>query len=124
MLVARDPLASFLVSIWSSCRYGDFEAAVGWFMYKNGLLRPAQRRSHAIASTDRCGRRLFSEAEDALILELRREGLAPRAIAAAISERLGHPRNWRSVKVRLTILAGFEAEAEERAELGSLACAA
>ncbi len=27
VLLARDPLAPFLVSIWSSCRYGDFEAA-------------------------------------------------------------------------------------------------
>lgn len=26
-LLARDPLAGFLVSIWSSMRYGDFEAA-------------------------------------------------------------------------------------------------
>ena len=27
MLLARDPLAPFLVSIWSSLRNGDFEAA-------------------------------------------------------------------------------------------------
>lgn len=30
-LLARDPLAGFLVSIWSSVRFGDFEAAAAKF---------------------------------------------------------------------------------------------
>lgn len=32
VLLARDPLAAFLVSIWSKVRYGDVEAASAVFM--------------------------------------------------------------------------------------------
>lgn len=41
ILLARDPTAAHLVSIWSKLRVGDFEAAAG--VYKNLVMKMLRR---------------------------------------------------------------------------------
>ncbi len=90
---------------------------VAWFMYSNGL-RPRTTNAVRAPYTRKNGRTVwpFDAAEDAFIVKQSIDGLSHRQIAAKVATVFGHPRGAHAVKVRLIMLAGFEAEAEERAE--------
>jgi hypothetical protein len=55
----------------------------------------------------------FCEAEDLRILELRRDGLNPREIAAVLSDEFRRPRVGHAIDVRLKFLAAYENSPEE-----------
>ncbi len=68
--------------------------------------------------------RFFTEQEDELIVSMRKQGAKWPAIAAAVNERFGHTRRASGIRTRLVMLAGFEAEAEERREAAAFPRAA
>jgi hypothetical protein len=85
-------------------------ATVHWWLYRFGHAQPVRRTKAYV----RGGVMVtpFSEAEDALLLQLRRDGLKCRAIAARLSEAFGRRRKTHSVEVRLVMLAGADECAE------------
>lgn len=93
---------------------------VRWFMYKHGLLAPTRRARPASYRRKRGETvRSFTSDEDALMLRLRGEGAGFPAIVDALAALTGYRRRTRAIRTRLIMLAGFEAEAEERAELAA-----
>ncbi|MCC8949305.1 hypothetical protein H8A97_30440 [Bradyrhizobium sp. Arg62] len=86
---------------------------VYWFMLCNGLVqkKPVRYRNRAY---ERNGIKInpYSPEHDAMLTEMRIAGAAFPAIAAALTERFGIPRNAHSVHNRAVMLAAFDDESE------------
>ena len=89
VLLARDPLAPFLVSIWSSLRNGDFEAAGAKF---DAMLGKAALRYGAAPDVEKAGEALDCAFAMFEWVAARRAATTPSMLACAPEAANGRPR--------------------------------
>ncbi|RBP01072.1 hypothetical protein DFR50_15917 [Roseiarcus fermentans] len=83
---------------------GKHPSAVCSFMYVAGLQAPGPARTTVAIRNGKIVKP-FGPDEDAFITRLRVDGLGTTRIAAAATERFGHPRTKRTIHQRLVMLA-------------------
>lgn len=94
-------------------KLGLKQGTVYWFMLCNGLVKRKPAR-YCNKPYVRNGLTInpYSAEEDALLLEMRTAGHSFTAIAKALTERCGTPRNVHSVRNRTIMLAAVDDESE------------
>ena len=110
--VGKKPMSALQIAF----RIGKPEGAVQWYMYQHGLKRLRRQKVAApYRLKDGTLVRRFTPDEDTFIMKLRADDRPLSEIAARFAEAFGYDRKSRSIYVRLIMLAGFEAAAEDMA---------
>jgi hypothetical protein len=91
-------------------RLNRHPATVAWFMIRHGLIERTVKYGNRPVGTRANGTKInpYTPEQDRRLLELRRQRLVFREIAAILTTEFGVPRNMHSVQVRCIMLAAYE----------------